>query len=122
MTPPDGDTTRDWHDRQAHVPYEARAGLTWYKKLGYIAADKTAESASSTLEDTYDDYAVAQVARALGRQDDYRFFIERSRNYRNLYNPADGLHAGPECGRLLGRPGRGLDRRRQMGLHLLGAA
>ena len=38
------------------------AGLTWYKKLGYVAADKTAESASSTLEDTYDDYAVAQVA------------------------------------------------------------
>lgn len=107
MTPPDGDTTRDWHDRQAHVPYEARAGLTWYKKLGYVAADKTAESASSTLEDTYDDYAVAQVARAVGRQDDYRFFIERSHNYRNLYNPAtgfmqarnaDGSWADPDAG------------------------
>ena len=107
MTPPDGDTTRDWHDREAHVPYEARAGLTYSKRLGYVPADKTAEAASSTLEDAYDDYAVAQVAKAVGRDADYRFFIGRSRNYRNLYNPAtgfmqaknsDGSWADPEAG------------------------
>jgi predicted alpha-1,2-mannosidase len=94
MTPPDGDTTRDWHDREAHVPYEARAGLTYYKQLGYVPVDKTAEAASSTLEDAYDDYAVAQVAKAVGHEQDYRFFIERSRNYRNLYNPATGFMQG----------------------------
>jgi predicted alpha-1,2-mannosidase len=94
MTPPEGDTTRDWHDRQAHVPYEARAGLTYYKQLGYVPVDKTAEAASSTLEDTYDDFAVAQVAKAVGQDADYRFFIERSRNYRNLYNPASGFMQG----------------------------
>ncbi len=94
MTPPEGDTTRDWHDRQAHVPYEARAGLTYYKQLGYVPVDKTAEAASSTLEDAYDDFAVAQVAKAVGQDADYRFFIERSRNYRNLYNPATGFMQG----------------------------
>src|ERR1700732_2381496 len=62
MTPPEGDTTRDWHDRQAHVPYEARAGLTYYKQLGYVPVDKTAEAASRPLEDAYDDFAVAHVA------------------------------------------------------------
>jgi predicted alpha-1,2-mannosidase len=56
--------------------------------------DKTAEAASSTLEDTYDDFAVAQVAKAVGQDGDYRFFIERSRNYRNLYNPASGFMQG----------------------------
>jgi predicted alpha-1,2-mannosidase len=94
MTPPTGDTTRDWHDRQAHVPYEARAGLTYYRKLGYVPVDKTAEAASSTLEDAYDDFAVAQVAKAVGKEADYRFFIDRSRNYRNLYNPATGFMQG----------------------------
>ena len=94
MTPPAGDTTRDWHDRQAHVPYEARAGLTYYKQIGYVPVDKTAEAASGTLEDAYDDFAVAQVAKAVGKDADYRFFIERSRNYRNLYNPATGFMQG----------------------------
>src|SRR5579863_6835793 len=107
MTPPDGDTTRDWHDREPGVPYEARPGLTYYKKLGYVPLDKTAESASETLEDAFDDFAVAQVAKIVGRDADYRFFIERSRNYRNIYNPqrrfmqarrADGSWGSPEDG------------------------
>ncbi len=40
MTPPDGDTTRRWYDREPHTPYEARAGLTYLKELGYIPTDK----------------------------------------------------------------------------------
>ena len=67
MTPPDGDTTRRWLDREEHTPYEARAGLTYYKQLGYIPTDKTDEAASRTLEDSYDDWCVAQIAKALGR-------------------------------------------------------
>jgi predicted alpha-1,2-mannosidase len=94
MTPPEGDTTRDWHDREAHVPYEARAGLTYSKRLGYVPVDKTAEAASSTLEDAYDDFAVAQVAKAVGRDAEYHFFLARSRNYRNIYNPATGFMQG----------------------------
>ena len=94
MTPPEGDTTRDWHDRQPGVPYEARPGLTYYKQLGYVPVDKTAEAASETLEDAYDDFAVAQVAKALGRDKDFRLFTNRSRNYRNLYNPARGFMQG----------------------------
>ncbi len=72
--PPDGDTTRRWLDREEHTPYEARAGLTYYKKLGFIPTDKTDEAASRTLEDSYDDWCVAQIAKALGREEDYRFF------------------------------------------------
>jgi predicted alpha-1,2-mannosidase len=90
-TPPDGDTTRQWLDREPGVPYEARAGLTYAKQLGYIPADKVSESASSTLEETYDDYAVAQVAQAVGKTSDYQLFMQRSHNYRNLFNPARGF-------------------------------
>ena len=94
MTPPDGDTTRLWSDREEHVPYEARGGLTYDKQLGYIPVDKTAEASSRTLEDAYDDWCVAQVARILGKQKDYDFFLKRSQNYRHLFNPATGLMQG----------------------------
>ncbi len=94
MTPPDGDTTRRWLDREPHTPYEARGGLTYYKELGFIPTDKTDEASSRTLEDSYDDWCVAQVAKALGREQDYRVFLKRSLNDRHLYNPAVGLMNG----------------------------
>jgi predicted alpha-1,2-mannosidase len=94
MTPPDGDTTRRWLDREEHTPYEARAGLTYYKQLGYIPTDKTDEASSRTLEDSYDDWCVAQTAKALGHEEEYRFFLHRSLNDRNLYNPTIGLMNG----------------------------
>ncbi len=94
MSPPEGDTTRRWFDREPHTPYEARAGLTYFKQLGYIPVDKTAEAASSTLEDAYDDWCVAQVAKALHKDAAYNFFLERSQNYRHLFNRATGLMQG----------------------------
>jgi predicted alpha-1,2-mannosidase len=107
MTPPDGDTTRKWADREPYTPYEARAGLTYLKQLGYIPVDKTAEAASRTLEDSYDDWCVAQVAKALGKTSDYNFFLHRSLNYEHLFNKstgfmqgknADGSWAAPDAG------------------------
>jgi predicted alpha-1,2-mannosidase len=90
-TPPDGDTTRRWLDREPHVPYEARAGLTWSSRIGYVPADKISESASSTLEESYDDFAVAQVAKAAGDPAGYRTYLSRSFRYRTLFNPASGF-------------------------------
>ena len=107
MTPPDGDTTRRWADREEHTPYEGRGGLTYLKTLGYIPTDKTAEAASRTLEDAYDDWCVAQVAKALGKTKEYEFFLARSHNYETLFNKstgfmqarnADGSWASPEAG------------------------
>jgi predicted alpha-1,2-mannosidase len=94
MVPPDGDTTRRWLDREEGTPYEARAGLTYYKQLGYIPTDKTDEAASRTLEDSYDDWCVAQIAKTMGREEDYEYFLHRSLNDRNLFNPALGLMNG----------------------------
>ncbi|MFT8645580.1 GH92 family glycosyl hydrolase [Gluconacetobacter sp.] len=105
--PPDGDATNDWRDRKPGTPYEARGGLGYALRLGYVPADRTAESASSTLDDAYDDWCVAQVARAVGRQADYEQFLRRSEDYRKLFNPAtrfmqarnlDGSWADPDTG------------------------
>ena len=94
MTPPDGDATRRWADREEYTPYEGRGGLTYQKQLGFIPVDKTAEAASRTLEDAYDDWCVAQVAKSLGKTKDYQFFMERSQSYKRLFNPATGLMQG----------------------------
>src|SRR5437588_2367040 len=62
-------------------------GLGFYRKLGYIPADKEEESVSKTMEYVYDDWAVAHVAQMLGATDDAKLLIERSKNYRNLFDP-----------------------------------
>lgn len=91
MTPPDDDTKHRWADREPGTPYEARGGLTYLKQLGYVPNDKTAEAASRTLEDAYDDWSVAQVAKALGKTKDYEFFLKRSLNYQHLFNKQTGF-------------------------------
>ena len=94
MTPPDDDTQHRWADREPNTPYEARGGLTYLKQLGYVPTDKTAEAASRTLEDSYDDWCVAQVAKALGKTNDYEFFLHRSLNYQHIFNKDTGFMQG----------------------------
>jgi len=93
MVPPDYDTKYRFGDRAPWHTYEARAGLSYYHSLGYIPADKTAESVSRTLEYALDDYCVAQVAKDLGHNEDYDRLMGWSKNYKNLYNKKTGFMA-----------------------------
>ena len=68
--------------------------LPEYEELGYVPFDREAESVSKTLEYAYDDYCIAQAARALGHEEDYRYFIQRSLSYRNLLDPETGFMRG----------------------------
>ncbi len=91
MTPPDRDTQLKFSDREEGTPAEARAGLTTYLEKGWVAADRTSESASRTLANAYTDWAVSKVADAVGQSADAAMFRQRSGNYRNLYNPQTGF-------------------------------
>jgi predicted alpha-1,2-mannosidase len=62
--------------------------LKSYKELGYVPIEKG--PVSNTLEYAYDDWCVAQMAKALGKQDDYEHFIKRAGNYRNVFDPSVG--------------------------------
>jgi putative alpha-1,2-mannosidase len=62
--------------------------------FGYIPADKEGESVSKTLEYAIDDYAIALMAKALGKQDDYELFMKRAANYKNLFDPSTGFMRG----------------------------
>jgi predicted alpha-1,2-mannosidase len=65
----------------------ARSGLDEYLSMGYVAADKDKESAAKTLEFAYDDWCIGRMAKAMGKTDDYNYFMKRAGNYRNLWDP-----------------------------------
>lgn len=66
-------------------------GLEFYIKLGYVPEDKNSSSVSKTLEYAYDDWAIAQMAKKLNRQDIYDEFSKRSENWRNVYDRSVGF-------------------------------
>ena len=66
-----------------------------YMKYGYLPSDSVrVEAVSTTLESGYDDWCVAQMAKALGKKADYELFSRRAAFYKNLFNPATGLMRG----------------------------
>lgn len=68
-----------------------------YMKYGYYPFDEIkVESVSRTLETSYDDYCAALMAKSLGKQDDYEYFIKRSQFYKNLFDPATKLMRGKD--------------------------
>lgn len=66
-------------------------GIGLYRKLGYVPYDVKEPSLnddwslSRTLEYAYDDACIAALAKYAGRNDLYKVFIKRSKNYRNVY-------------------------------------
>jgi predicted alpha-1,2-mannosidase len=51
------------------------------------------QAVSVTLESSYDDWCVAQLAKALGKQEDAAYFDKLAHNYVNVFNPAIGFMA-----------------------------
>ena len=62
-------------------------GLKNYMAFGYLPADLENQSVSQTLEYAYDDWCIAQMAKKLGKEADYQYFMTRSKNYRNVFDP-----------------------------------
>jgi predicted alpha-1,2-mannosidase len=69
-------------------------GLNYYKKYGYIPHNLLDESVTITLEYAYNDWCVAQIAKELGEQDDYTYFINRSKAYEYLFDAETGFMRG----------------------------
>ncbi len=67
------------------------AGWDYYQKHGYLHFSPVLGSVSKTVEYAYDDWCVAQMAKKLGKQDDYNFFIKRGANYRNVLDTVSGF-------------------------------
>jgi predicted alpha-1,2-mannosidase len=89
--------------RNATVEGGTRPHIAEYKKKGYISEIdienpkvETVGSAgvTKTLEYAYDDYAVALLAKELKDDPNYALMMQRSKNYKNMFDPSTGLMRG----------------------------
>ena len=80
---------------------EDHLGLEHYKKQGFIPVDKEHEAVSKTLEYAYDDWCIAQIAKALNHEKDYKYFIERAQYYKNAYDASTGFMRGRKNGKFV---------------------
>ena len=89
---PDSGSYRDGKGRRAmesylkynYVPLEDQVMEAFHRR----------EQVSRTLEYAYDDFVLAQVAKKLGKTDDYKTLIKRAENYRNVIDPETGYARG----------------------------
>ncbi len=63
-----------------------RKGLAPFLEKGFIPANRKRESVSSLLECAYDYWCIAQMAKALGHNQDYKLLTERSNLYKNVFD------------------------------------
>lgn len=86
------------HGRSAWMEGTAsgRRGHEYYNTLGYVPCDAGInESAARTLEYTYNDWCILQVAKSLGRpKKEIRLLEKAAQNYRNLFDPQYNLMRG----------------------------
>ncbi len=73
-----------------------------YQKYGYVPWIKGQGAATSrTIELSYDDWCIAQMAKALGKNDDADLFTKRSQYYKNVWDPETRFFRSKQAGRHL---------------------
>ena len=93
-----------------HAGYEtddrtpaAGGGMKYYVERGYVPLHNEGsgghrEGAAQTLEYGYQDWCLAQFAKALGKEEDYALFMRRAQAYRHLFDPEAGKTVDPAHG------------------------
>lgn len=89
--------------KNANVEGGARPHIKEYIEKGFISdpdipnphvETKAKAGVSKTLEYAYDDYSLAQMAKKLGDTANYRVLMERSKNYKNMFDPSSRFMRG----------------------------
>ncbi|SEW35297.1 alpha-1,2-mannosidase, putative [Chitinophaga sp. YR573] len=89
--------------RNANVSGGARPYIAEYIEKGYISdpdianphvETKAKAGVSKTLEYSYDDYSLAQIAKKLGDTANYSILMARSKNYKNMFDPSTRFMRG----------------------------
>ncbi|MFI5195737.1 MAG: GH92 family glycosyl hydrolase, partial [Chitinophagales bacterium] len=84
----------DAYEAMRKTAFQERRGTPDYIKYGYLPQDKAGYSVSITLEYAYDDWCIAQVAKKLGKTDDYKLFMKRAAAYKLLFDSTTGFIHG----------------------------
>lgn len=71
-------------------------GLNLLKEYGYLPYDKDPahETVAKGLEYALADWSIAQVAKSMGKTDDYEFFLNRSKSYTNYFDKETNFMRG----------------------------
>lgn len=77
-----------------HSATRDKLGLESYKQFGFIPVEEESESVSKTLEYAYDDWTIAQMAKAMGKQEDYKTYSKRAQFYKNIFDPTTQFMRG----------------------------
>jgi predicted alpha-1,2-mannosidase len=89
--------------RNATVEGRSRPYLAEYMKKGYISTPfvespkvetRSTAGVTKTLEYSYDDYAVALLAKEMNDEPNYEMLMKRTSNYKNMFDPSTGLMRG----------------------------
>ena len=73
-------------------------GMEHRIEYGFIPADKMTEAIAYDMEYAIADWAVAQAAQKLGKQEDYEYFLKRSKSYKNYFDASTGFMRGKMLG------------------------
>ena len=63
----------------------------YYARMGFIPANKGGGSVSVVMEYAYNEWCIAEMAKLLGKEDDYLVYQQRAQFYRNVYDPQTGF-------------------------------
>lgn len=69
-------------------------GMEHRIEYGFIPADKMTEAIAYDMEYAIADWAVAQATQKLGKQEDYEYFLKRSKSYKNYFDASTGFMRG----------------------------
>lgn len=69
-------------------------GMEHRIEYGFIPADKMTEAIAYDMEYAIADWAAAQAAQKLGKQEDYEYFLKRSKSYKNYFDASTGFMRG----------------------------
>lgn len=81
------------HAGYEHSPDACGGGMKYYVERGYVPEGIEGkgghkDGASMTLEYAYEDWCLAQIALALGKNADAKWLLDRSKNYKNIWDPS----------------------------------
>ncbi|NIG56827.1 GH92 family glycosyl hydrolase [Chitinophaga sp. Cy-1792] len=69
-----------------HSAMQDGFGIKELKQFGYIPYDQYNKSVSTALEYCYDDWCIARMAKDLGKEDDYNYFMKRAMTYPTYFD------------------------------------
>ncbi|QBR12140.1 GH92 family glycosyl hydrolase [Sphingobacterium sp. CZ-2] len=90
---------KDWPGLDQEKAYQAMLASAYQKirevpayiEYGYVPQDVNGGSVTKTLEYAFDDYCISLVAKKLGKQEDFKTFSKRAKNYINHFDPQTGF-------------------------------